>query len=189
MAKIDTSTIEGYAEMSAEEKIAALEGYKIPEPDLSGYVTKAAHDKTMKEASEWKEKYRGTLSESEKKNQENAAAFEAMQKELADLKREKLIAGHKAEYLAMGYDDQLAQESAEALASGDLAKVFAAQKTFMESHDKSMKAGLLKSAPTPPAGGVTGGLDYGAVIKDAMSRGDYATAAAYTRKQQETKSK
>ena len=33
MAKIDFSKIEGYEEMTAEEKLAALEGFEIPEPD------------------------------------------------------------------------------------------------------------------------------------------------------------
>ena len=38
MAKIDISTIEGYSEMTAEEKLAALEALELPEPDFSGYV-------------------------------------------------------------------------------------------------------------------------------------------------------
>ena len=46
MAKIDTAKIEGYADMTAEEKLAALEGYDIPEPDMKGFVTKAQFDKT-----------------------------------------------------------------------------------------------------------------------------------------------
>lgn len=38
MAKIDVTQIEGYAEMSAEDKLKALEGFDIPDPDYSGYV-------------------------------------------------------------------------------------------------------------------------------------------------------
>ena len=33
MAKIDVSTIEGYEGMTADEKLAALEGLELPEPD------------------------------------------------------------------------------------------------------------------------------------------------------------
>ena len=40
MAGIDTSTIEGYAEMTAEQKVEALEKYTIADPDYSGYVKK-----------------------------------------------------------------------------------------------------------------------------------------------------
>lgn len=184
MAKIDTTAIEGYADMTAEEKLAALEAYDIPKPDMSGYVPKDQFDKKMSEASTWKEKYRSTLSDSEKKDQESSAAFEEMKKELEALRHEKVVGQHRGKYLAMGYDEKLASEAAEALVSGDLEKVFAAQQAFMDAHDKSMKATLMKSAPTPPAGVVTGTADYDTEIKSALSRGDYATAAAYTRMRQ-----
>lgn len=39
MANIDTSTIEGFDGMTADEKVTALLGLQIPDPvDLSGYV-------------------------------------------------------------------------------------------------------------------------------------------------------
>ena len=46
MANIDTSKIEGYADMTAEEKVKALEAYTIADPDYSGYVKKDVFDKT-----------------------------------------------------------------------------------------------------------------------------------------------
>lgn len=50
MPKIDTSKIEGFADMTAEQKLAALESYDIPEPDYSGYVKKDVYDKAASEA-------------------------------------------------------------------------------------------------------------------------------------------
>ena len=38
--RIDVSTIEGYAEMTAEEKLKALESFELPNPDYTGYVKK-----------------------------------------------------------------------------------------------------------------------------------------------------
>ena len=38
MAKIDVSTIEGYENMTAEEKLAALESMDLPEENHKGYV-------------------------------------------------------------------------------------------------------------------------------------------------------
>ena len=38
MAKIDINAIEAYEAMSAEEKLAALEAFEIPEPDYTGFV-------------------------------------------------------------------------------------------------------------------------------------------------------
>ena len=65
--KIDVTKIEGYSEMSAEEKLAALESYTIPDPDYTGYVKKDAFDKAASEAAEWKRKHNALLSEEEQK--------------------------------------------------------------------------------------------------------------------------
>ena len=39
MAKIDVSTIEGFADMTAEQKAEALANYEFPDPDYTGYVS------------------------------------------------------------------------------------------------------------------------------------------------------
>lgn len=65
MAKIDVSKIEGYAEMSAEDKLKALEAFDIPDPDYSGYVDKKLFDKTASELAEKKKELRNKLSEDE----------------------------------------------------------------------------------------------------------------------------
>ena len=36
MAKIDVSTIEGFADMTAEQKAEALANYEFPDPDYTG---------------------------------------------------------------------------------------------------------------------------------------------------------
>ena len=41
MAKIDVSAIEGYAEMTAEEKIAALESYEFKETETEAKLKAA----------------------------------------------------------------------------------------------------------------------------------------------------
>ena len=51
MATIDTSTIEGFDGMTADEKVAALLGVQIPDAvDLSGYVKKDVFDSKASEA-------------------------------------------------------------------------------------------------------------------------------------------
>ena len=49
MAKIDISKIDGYADMTPEQKIAALEAFETEDPDYSGYVKKDIFDKTASE--------------------------------------------------------------------------------------------------------------------------------------------
>ena len=59
--KIDTTKITGYAEMSAEEKLKALEEFEIviPKPDTDeADKLKAALSKANSEAAEWKRQFR-----------------------------------------------------------------------------------------------------------------------------------
>ena len=152
MSKINVSTIEGYAEMTAEQKLAALEAYEISDPDYAGYVKKEAFDKTASELAEMKRKHNAMLSEEEKKKQAAEEELTALRAKVEAMEKEKLVSGHKAQYLALGYDEALADATAKALADGDTAKVFANHKKFLETHDKTLKADLLKDTPAPPAG-------------------------------------
>ena len=54
MAKLDTSSIAGYAEMTPEQKVAALESLTVPDAvDLSQYVPKATFDKKASESADY----------------------------------------------------------------------------------------------------------------------------------------
>lgn len=61
MVKIDVSKIEGYAEMTAEQKLAVLESYEYN--DYSGEVEryKNAASKANSEAAEWKKKHNSSF--------------------------------------------------------------------------------------------------------------------------------
>lgn len=150
--KISTEKIEGYKDMTLEQKLAALESYEIDEPDYSGYVAKEVFDKTASELASSKKQLREKMSAEEIKAKEDAEKMEALIKERDALLREKTVAKHKANYLALGYDEKLADETAEALAQGDLDKVFANQKKHTESVEKRIRADVLKTTPIPEGG-------------------------------------
>lgn len=184
MAKIDVSKIEGYKDMTAEQKVAALEAMSLPEPDLSGYVKKDVFDKTASELAQSKKKLTDAMSEEDKKKQESADLIAKLQETVATLTKEKQISEYKAQFLAQGYSDTLALDTATALAGGDTAKVFANQLVFQEEFKKKILADAMQSNSTPPAGGNPGvELDYSKRIEDAMNRGDMVTVAALTREQ------
>ena len=185
MAKIDTSKIEGYSDMTAEQKLAALEGYEYSDMSKEYAKLKKDFDKTSSEAAEWKRKHNALLSDEDRQKQENEANIQAMQQELENLRKEKTVSGHKAKYLAMGYDESLAESTATALANNDLETVFANQMTFQKSLEEKLKSDAMKGNPTPPPGAGTNGVDYTKLISDAQARGDFATAAAYMRKAQQ----
>ena len=71
---MDVSKIEGYADMTAEQKIAALEGYEPEAPDLSGYVKKELLDKASSEAAGFKKQLRERMSAEEKAEAEKEIA-------------------------------------------------------------------------------------------------------------------
>ena len=185
MAKIDVSKIEGYKDMTSDQKLKALESMDLPEPDLSGYVKKELFDKTASELASSKKKLTDAMSEEDKKKQESADLIKSLQETVATLQKEKQISEYKAQFLAQGYTEELALDTASALASGDTAKVFANQLTFQAEFKKKILADAMQSNSTPPAGGNPGAdeLDYAKRIEDAMNRGDMVTVAALTREQ------
>lgn len=181
--KIDITKLSGYrSDMSAEEKLALYEGYDI---DLSGMVKKEQLDKAASEAAEWKRKYNATLSESEQKAAAEAERFSDMEKKLAAMQRRETIGKHVAEYVALGFDRALAAETAEAMADGKMDVVFANMAKHQAARDGNLRAEILKSTPTPPAGNGMSGADYRKMAEEAYSRSDYSAAAYYTRLDQQ----
>lgn len=91
MAKIDVTTIEGFDSMSAEDKLKALMDFEYDDhlADVERY--KNAVSKANSEVAEWKRKHKEQLSVEEKEKEEKAEQLQAMQEELAELKKEKLL--------------------------------------------------------------------------------------------------
>ena len=181
MAKIDISSIEGYAEMSAEEKLEALEAFELPEPDYSGYVKKELLDKASSEAANFKKQLREKMTEEEAAKAKAAEDMASMQEELSQLRREKIIQEYTAQFLGLGYDKELALETAEALEKGDMHTVFVNQTKFSAAREKALKAELLKDTPKPPAGSGASTADYQKKIDEATANGDFTAIAYYTR--------
>ena len=156
MAKIDFSKIENYENMTAEEKLAALEALELPDPDYSGWVKKDVADKYASEAAGYKKQLRERMSEDEAakaKAEENLAAVMA---ELETLRTDKAIGEYTTQFMSLGYDEALAKSTATAIQKGDMTTMFKNHAKFVVDRDKAMKAELLKNTPTPPAGDGSG---------------------------------
>ena len=153
--KIDTSKITGYAEMSAEEKLAALEAFEIEAPKDNGEeVTKLknALSKANSDAAEWKRQFREKQTEQERAEAERAEREKAVEEELRGLRRDKTVSGYVAQCLALGYDKDLALRAAEAMADGDAASILACQQDFLEAKQKELEAAALNKQPTITSG-------------------------------------
>lgn len=178
----DWTKIEGYREdMTAEEKLALLDNdpapapapapkpdpapAPAPKPDPTpkpdpkpdpapkpGVVSKAAYDKVASELAAAKKQLRAKMTQDEQDEADRLAREAAKDEELETLRREKTISTYKASYLAQGYDEQLAEATATAMAEGDMDTVFANMKKHADAMEKNLRAKILKENPTPPAG-------------------------------------
>ena len=148
--KIDITKIDGYETMSDEEKIKALESYEV---DLSGYVEKKLFDKASSDVAALKKAQRENMSEAERLKAEQQESIKKMQDELNSLKMEKQISDITSKYISLGYDEQLAADTAKSYINGDLEKVFNNQKAFQESMEKKIKADIIKGTPAPGSNG------------------------------------
>lgn len=190
MAKIDVSAIAGYAEMTPEQKIAALEAYEYEDNAAEVERLKNAVTKANKESAERKQKLSDLQTEEQRKQQAQEEELQKLREEVETARKERTIAGYKASLLANGYEEALANESAQALFDGDTAKFFANQKKAREAQEKEIKKQLLGGNDAPPAGGIGNTeADFGKAIEEAQDRGDFVSVAYYTRLQEEQRIK
>lgn len=150
MAKIDTSRISGYAEMTAEQKLAALEAY-----EFDG-VSKETFDKTAGEAAEYKRKLREATTQAGNEKAASDEALKTLQNKVAEMEKREKVAGYTASLMDQGYSKELAKEVAAAMADGDMETVFAKQQTFLSEREKQIRADALKKTPTPAGGSGNG---------------------------------
>lgn len=153
MAKIDVTQIEGYDKMSAEEKLKALEEYDVPDPDYSGYVKKETFDKTASELAGVKKQLKDKMTDDEAAKQKEKEEREELQSKYEKLLHESEVSKNKAKLLGLGYDEKLAEETAEAMADGELEKVFINQKKHLDTFEKKVRAEALKDTPKPTPDG------------------------------------
>lgn len=166
--KIDTAKIEGYADMTPEEKLAALEGYDIEVPAADeGEIQrlKDAVSRANSEAAGYKKQLRAKQTDDEAKAAEDAKAREEMLQELESLRRDKAIGAYQAKFLELGYDAASAADAAKALQAGEFDKLFAAQAAFVEAAKKAAVAGALDKQP-----GLSTGSPLGKEAQDAAEQ-------------------
>ena len=153
--KIDVSKITGYEEMSAEDKLKALEEYEFDAPkDNTEEVKnlKESLSKANSQAAEWKRQFREKQTEAERVEAERAEREKAVEEELKSLRRDKTVSGYIAQCLALGYSAELAQKAAEAMADGNTSEIFACQQEFLEAEKKKIEAAALNKQPTLTSG-------------------------------------
>ena len=173
MANIDVTKIEGYADMTPEDKVAALEAYEYDD----GSNLKAAVDKATHEAAEYKKQLKALQDEQKKGDGEASQTIQSLKAQVEQLTRTNTIAEYTSQYLALGYTAEMAKETAEAQFDGDISKVMDNQRIFLEEKEKSIKAELLKQTPRPGQGGT--GTPSGGMTKEKFQKLSFAERAKF----------
>ena len=139
--------------MTLEEIESALESIELP-TDNSAEMEKLknALSKSNSEAADYKRQLKEKMTADEIKAKEDAERQEKLQKDYDELVKKVAISDNKAKLLGLGYDDALAKETAEAMANGELDKVFANQKKHLEAMEKKVRSEILKDTPKPNGG-------------------------------------
>lgn len=175
MAQFDTSTIEGFDGMTAEEQVKALLGAEIPDSvDMSKFISKDLFDKKASELAEANKKLKSKMTEDEQKKLADDEAKAAEAQKFADLEskynelvKSSTLKEHTISLTGLGFEENLAKETASAIVDGDAGKLFANMKKFLESFKQSIEKELMDKTPNPGGNGKTGEDDE--AIKHAKS--------------------
>lgn len=154
MPNFDTSTIEGFDSMTADQKVEALLKADIPERiDLSKYVSKETFDKKASEAASLSKQLKDKMTDDEAKEADRNKVFEDMKNELENLRKEKQLSDLTSNYLNLGYEKELAVEAAKARMDGDLKKEFEIGEKHRLALEKKWKAEAIDRTHNPGGAG------------------------------------
>ena len=113
---------------------------------------KAALTKASADAAEWKRQLREKQSEQERAEAERAEQEQAMREELETLRKEKRVSDYTAKCVALNMDAELAAQTANALADGNMDSVFDCLKAFVEATKTRLNNEALNRQPGLSAG-------------------------------------
>lgn len=128
---------------------------------------KRAVDKASGEASEYKKKWRETLSASEQASQEKAEAAALEAERVKGLERQVALYGLEKQFARLGYSAEDATKAANFQYDGDTDSLFRLQEGIQKAREaelrKSIEAEIYKNIPDPKQG--TGNQEEDAFIK------------------------
>ena len=174
MADLRSLLGEEYKEdMTLDDIEKALEAKELVEKSaMAGFVPKSLLDKASSEASDYKKRWKATQTAQEQTAIEEKERTEALETQVASLKRENQLTKFQGEYLGMGYKPEDAVKIATAMADGDTETVFALTKQHQDGLKKTVEAELMKNMGTPPAGNGNQTVDYNKKQAAALEAGN-----------------
>ena len=159
MSYLSTLLGDAYKEGMTEEEIStALEAigteHKANEKANEGEITRLKNliSKANSEAANYKKQLREKQSDEEAARAAAKEEYDKLVEQNKELMKRISISDNSAELIKLGYDSDLAAKTAEAMYNGDMQTILASQAAFLAAKEKAIRAELMKSTPTPPAG-------------------------------------
>ena len=168
---MDTTKIENFENMTAEEKVEALlklgseteNANATNEQKYKELISKANSEAAAykKAARENEEKLKAKLSDEEKAQlaakeaeEKRIAEFNALEEKYNEIVKKNEITEKAYHYQKLGYSDELAKATAEAFINGDNATVEANELKYREELEKTIRAEIVKGNPKPNDNGM-----------------------------------
>lgn len=145
-----TTPVENKEQPEPKTEEQKTEAPKKPDPEVE--KLKAALSRANGEAAEYKRQLREKQTEAERAEAEREESDKAMREELENLRREKRIGEHTNQALALGFDADLAAQTANAMVDGDMNAVFDCLKAFVDATKTRLENEALNRQPTITAG-------------------------------------
>lgn len=119
---------------------------------------KKAQSNASSDAADWKKKYRASLDEAARIEEEKAERLTAMENQLAEYRERDRVNSYSSRLQAAGYDAITAQKMAINLPDGVSDEFFEEQKAFLDNLKQTAKTQALNNQPNlsagmPPASG------------------------------------
>ena len=134
-------------EPTLEELQAKLKAYEEKENKSKEAISKACAD-----AAEWKRKYRETLDDATRKEQERQDKYTEMESRLKAYEAKDRINTYTQKLVFAGYPIEQASRMAEGLPEGVSDTFFEEQKAFLENTKQTIKNEKLNAQPNLPVG-------------------------------------
>lgn len=151
-----TDKIANYAELTPEERLSAIEAFEFEDNAEELSRAKQAVTNANREAAELKKQLKVANERATAGSSDAEKQLAAIKEELENERRERRIANYTAQFVSQGFDTELAQSTAAIIGSlpeEDAKAYFDNTKAFLDAHDKTLKAELLKQTPRPTKGG------------------------------------
>lgn len=147
MDETNTSVKTEQAEKPKNETTPSVEELQAQVKALEGErdKLKQANTAASSDAADWKRKYRETLDEATRKEQERTERESETLRQLEEYKAKDRIATYQAKLMEAGYDLETASKMAADLPEGVPEAFFASQKEFLGKQEQAIKTKMLNS--------------------------------------------